>query len=161
MVNLGISDANTRDLFNFRVRNITAPNQVGMNSHPLQMVIKPRDFSVSIISKDYMANPHRTGTVGTTKPALDFDYIVTTSGKTAADEVMVQITGPTQNIHGRSWCILVRMTVLRMFLPASLTFTTRGGNKTYDVGCDGQWRDITDALWVTTPGQIRAEGRVL
>lgn len=154
MVNLGISDANTRDLFNFRVQNITAPESGWYEFSPsAQMVIKPRDFSVSIISKDYMANPHRTGTVGKTKPALDFDYIVTTSGKTAADEVMVQITGPTQNIHGRSWCIFSSDDGLtHVPFPASLIFTTKEGvNKTYDVGCDGQWRDITDALWITTP----------
>lgn len=154
MVNLGISDTNTHDLFNFRVQNITAPESGWYEFSPsAQMVIKPRDFSVSIISKDYMINPHRTGAVGRAKPALDFDYIVTTNGKTAADEVMVQITGPTQNINGRPWCIFSSDDgLMHVPFPASLIFTTKGGvDKTYDVGCDGQWRDITDALWITTP----------
>lgn len=33
------------------------------------------------------------------------DYIVTTSGKTAADEVLIKVTGPSQSIAGRSYCL--------------------------------------------------------
>ncbi|HBP7706336.1 TPA: hypothetical protein L6J45_002968 [Escherichia coli] len=36
--------------------------------------------------------------------------------------------------------------------PATLSFITRNGaTKTYDAGCDDSWRDMTDALWLTTP----------
>ena len=58
--------------------------------------IKPRDFSISIISDDYDNSPHREGYVGPAEPALEFGYFVTTSGKTAADQVRVMATGPTQ-----------------------------------------------------------------
>ncbi|HBR1244675.1 hypothetical protein [Klebsiella quasipneumoniae] len=36
--------------------------------------------------------------------------------------------------------------------PATLSFITRSGaTQTYDAGCDDSWRDMTDALWLTTP----------
>jgi hypothetical protein len=36
--------------------------------------------------------------------------------------------------------------------PGLLTFTTQTGtSKNYDAGCDDSWRDMTDALWLTTP----------
>ena len=47
----------------------------------------------------------RQGYVGSGESALDFGYIVTTSGKTAADEVLIKVTGPAQVIGGRSYCV--------------------------------------------------------
>ncbi len=97
MVKLGISDSNTNDLFNFRMHNALAPESGWYEfSTSSQLIIKPRDFSVSIISKDYVQNPSRTGKIGRNSPSLDFDYIVTTNGKTSADEVLISVTGPTQ-----------------------------------------------------------------
>lgn len=154
MVDLGISDSNTRELFNFRLNNTTTPESGWYEfSTSRQLIIKPRDFSVSIVSTDYTPNPHRSGEVGREEPPLDFDYIVTTSGKTAADEVLINVTGPTQTISGRPWCIFSSPDGLtRVPFPGLLIFTTQNSvNKTHDVGCDGQWRDMTDALWVSTP----------
>lgn len=154
MVKLGISDSNTNDLFNFRMHNALAPESGWYEfSTSSQLIIKPRDFSVSIISKDYVQNPSRTGKIGSNSPSLDFDYIVTTNGKTSADEVLISVTGPTQKIYGRSWCIFKSLDSLTQVpFPASLTYKTRNGvNKTHDVGCDGLWRDMTDAFWLTTP----------
>lgn len=154
MVELGISDSNTRDVFDFRLLNTTAPESGWYQfSTSRQLIIKPRDFSVSIVSSDLVTNPQRTGTVGSGKPALDFDYIVTTSGRTAADEVLINVTGPSQNIQGRTWCIFTSPDgAARVPFPGLLTFTTQSGaTKTYDAGCDGQWRDMTDAMWVSSP----------
>lgn len=154
MVKLGISDNNTHDLFNFRMYNILAPESGWYEfSASNKLIIKPRDFSVSIISTDHQQNPTRTGKIGEKSPSLDFDYIVTANGKTAADEVLVSVTGPTQTIQGRACCIFASSDgLIQVPFPALLSFKTQNGvNKTYDVGCDGQWRDMTDAFWITTP----------
>ncbi len=82
MVNLGISDINTKDLFNFRFQNTTSPESGWYEfSTSNTLIIKPRDFSISIISDEYTQTPSREGYVGSGESALDFGYIVTTSGK--------------------------------------------------------------------------------
>lgn len=117
------------------------------------MLIKPRDFGVSIISDEYTTKPTRTGDVGKNEPSLDFGYIVTTSGKTAADEVLVKVKGPSQVINGQSYCIFSSAdNETQVPFPARLTFTTSNGSKkTYDTSCDDQWHDMTQALWSSTP----------
>lgn len=154
LVSLGISDINTKDLFNFRFRNTTSPESGWYEfSTSNTLIIKPRDFSVSIISDEYTTSPSKEGNVGENEPALEFGYIVTTSGKTAADEVLIKVTGPAQSIDGRSYCLFSSSDgTSKVPFPASLSFTTQTGDvRTYDVGCDSQWRDMTDALWLSTP----------
>ncbi|MBW5927771.1 hypothetical protein CFM96_03615 [Klebsiella michiganensis] len=154
MVTLGISDVNTKDLFNFRFYNTTSPESGWYEfSTSNTLIIKPRDFSISIISDEYISTPTREGYVGSGEPSLGFGYIVTTSGKTAADEVLIKVKGPTQAIGGRSYCIFTSPDgTSRVPFPATLAFTTQtGAIKTYDAGCDDTWHDMTDALWLTTP----------
>lgn len=154
MVKLGITDINTRDLFNFRFQNTVAPEAGWYEfSTSNTLIIKPQDFSVSIISDDFAESPSREGDVGNGKPALDFNYIVTTSGKTAADEVLIKASGPEQSISGRSYCLFSSTDgVTKVPFPATLTFTTKiGTTQTYDAGCNNTWRDMTDALWLSTP----------
>lgn len=154
LVSLGISDINTKDLFNFRFRNTTSPESGWYEfSTSNTLIIKPRDFSVSIISDEYTTSPSKEGTVGDSEPSLDFGYIVTTSGRTAADEVLIKVTGPTQSIDGRAYCIFSSSDgTSQVPFPATLSFTTQTGDvKSYDAGCDSQWRDMTDALWLTSP----------
>jgi len=154
MVAQGISDINTRDLFNFRFRNTTSPESGWYEfSTSNSLIIKPRDFGISIISDEFTTKPTRTGDVGQNEPSLDFGYIVTTSGKTAADEVLVKVKGPSQAINGQSYCIFSSPDKeTRVPFPAMLTFTTGNGSKqTYDTSCDDQWHDMTQALWSSTP----------
>ncbi|ENT2950176.1 TPA: hypothetical protein ACNVXW_003391 [Klebsiella aerogenes] len=154
MVRLGISDINTKDLFNFRFYNTTSPESGWYEfSTSNSLIIKPRDFSISIISDEYTSAPSREGYVGSGEPALDFGYIVTTSGKTAADEVLIKVTGPAQAIGGRSYCLFSSADgTAQVPFPASLSFITQSGaTKSYDAGCDDSWHDMTDALWLTTP----------
>ncbi len=62
MVNLGISDINTKDLFNFRFQNTTSPESGWYEfSTSNTLIIKPRDFSISIISDEYTSAPSRGG----------------------------------------------------------------------------------------------------
>lgn len=154
MVTLGISDINTKDLFNFRFKNDVAPESGWYEfSTSGTLIIKPRDFSISIISDEYKANPSRTGFVGTGKPSLDFGYVVTTSGKTAADKVQIKVEGPTQAIGGRSYCIFRSANgMVSVPFPAVLTYSLKsGGIKTFDIDCQNVWHDMADALWLTTP----------
>lgn len=154
MVNLGISDINTRDLFNFRLSNLNTGESGWYEfSTSNTIIVKPRDFSISIISDDYTESPVRTGNVGAEEPELNFGYIVTTSGRTAADEVLIKVVGDTRTINGRAYCVFSSADgTTQVPFPAGLSFTTQSGVvKTYDVGCDSGWRDMTDALWISSP----------
>lgn len=154
LVGLGLSDINTKNLFNFRFQNTTSPESGWYEfSTSSSIDIKPRDFSVSIISDEYTSNPHHEGNVGEGNPSLDFGYIVTTSGKTKADEVLVKVTGPAQDIGGRSYCIFSSPdNKEKVPFPATLSFFTMSGDsKSYDTGCDDKWHDMTDAMWTSSP----------
>lgn len=156
MVKLGISDINTKDLFNFRFQNTTSPESGWYEfSTSNSLIIKPRDFGISIISDEYTTTPTRQGAVGASESALDFGYIVTTSGKTAADEVLIKVTGPSQTIGGRNYCVFSSADgTTQVPFPGVLTFTTQDGTqKRYDAGCDSTWKDMTEALWLSTPWQ--------
>ncbi|WBF47765.1 hypothetical protein OLD77_15715 [Serratia rubidaea] len=154
MVNLGISDSASTDLINFRFQNTTSPESGWYEfSTSNQLIIKPRDFSISIISDDYDSRPYRAGHVGAEEPALEFKYIVTTSGKTAADEVRVMVNGPSQRIGGIDYCIFSSPdNRAKVPFPAQLSITaSTGAQQVYDAGCNSQWHDMTDALWSASP----------
>lgn len=154
MVALGISDINTKDLFNFRFQNTTSPESGWYEfSTSNTLIIKPRDFSISIISDEYTTAPSHEGYVGSGEPSLDFGYIVTTSGKTAADEVLIKVSGPAQTISGRSYCIFSSSDgTTNVPFPGTLSFTSQSGTtQSYDAGCDGNWHDMTNALWTSSP----------
>ncbi|HDT5516260.1 TPA: hypothetical protein QHK07_001377 [Klebsiella aerogenes] len=155
MVESGITDTDSKDLLNLRIER---PNGTPTISRMYEfttsnsLLIKPRDFSISITAKDYSDAPSLAGYVGEDEPSLDFNYIVTTTGKTAADEVLIKATGPTQQINGRAYCIFsANDGSIKVPFPATLSFSKQDGSiKTYDAGCDGSWRDMTDALWITS-----------
>ncbi|MFS6933778.1 hypothetical protein [Klebsiella oxytoca] len=154
LVELGISDISTRDLFNIRFRNtVSVESGYYEFSTSNELIIKPRNFSISILSDEYTTAPSREGRVGAEEPSLDFGYIVTTSGRTAADEVQIKVTGPTEVINGRSYCIFSSPdNQKKVPFPASLSFINQtGAVRTLEAGCDGNWRDMNDALWVSTP----------
>ncbi|HEJ0416262.1 TPA: hypothetical protein SLP42_003115 [Klebsiella aerogenes] len=160
MVALGMSDIDSRNLLFFRLYNFSGSGMPGSKSAGAvydfntsnSLEIKPREFSINISSEDYSDAPSREGYVGRDEPSLDFNYIVTSSGKTAADEVLIKATGPTQQINGRAYCIFsADDSSIKVPFPATLSFTKQDGSiNTYDVGCDGSWRDMTDALWLTS-----------
>ncbi|ANI83581.1 fimbrial adhesin EcpD [Kosakonia oryzae] len=154
MINQNANGSNLRDLVTFRLRNLTAPESGWYEfSTSAQLIFKPTNFSISIIPADFTVTPSRSGTVGFANPDLDFDYIVTTNGKTAADMVLVSVSGPTQTINGRPWCIFSSKDgQTRVPFPGIVSFVTQSGTREeIDVGCDGQWRDMTGALWSSTP----------
>ncbi|MGL5388857.1 MAG: fimbrial adhesin EcpD [Serratia sp. (in: enterobacteria)] len=154
MVNLGITDGGTHNLINFRFQNTTSPESGWYEfSTSNQLIIKPRDFSISIISEDYDNNPHREGYVGPSEPPLEFGYIVTTSAKTNADEVKVKVIGPSQMVNGNSYCIFSSPdSTTQVPFPAQLSITNSlGAEQVMHTGCEGNWHDMTNALWSSTP----------
>jgi hypothetical protein len=62
-------------------------------------------------------------------------------------------TGPTQVINGMSYCVFSSAdSQTRVPFPATLSITTStNSEQRYDAGCDGQWHDMTNALWSSTP----------
>jgi hypothetical protein len=154
MVKNGISGSGSRSLINFRLSNATTPESGWYEfTTSNELHVKPRDFSVSILSDDYSNNPHRAGYVGADKPALEFSYFITTSGKVVADKVRVMVTGPTQMIGGISYCIFSSPdNSIQVPFPATLDITTStNARQSYNTGCSGQWHDMTNALWSSTP----------
>ncbi len=148
MLALKMSDTNAWDLVKILLSRSLTYQFTSSNS----LLIKPREFSINISSEDYSDVPSREGYVGSNQPSLDFNYIVTTTGKTSADEVLIKATGPTQQINGRAHCIFSADDgSIKVPFPATLSFTKQDGSiNIYDVGCDGSWRDMTDALWLTS-----------
>ncbi|MGU5890756.1 hypothetical protein [Aeromonas hydrophila] len=89
VVRLGLQEQLTRNLINFNMRNIKAPESGFYEfSGTTEIIIKPRDFSVSILSSEGVSNPYREGNVG--KDILNFSYTISDSGPISAD--MLEIT---------------------------------------------------------------------
>lgn len=154
VVSQGISSTAARELINFTFINSTVPESGWYEfSTSNDLIIKPRDFSISIVSDDLVANPHREGYVGRNQPALDFGYIVTTSGKTQADEVKIKAIGPTRNLNGTDYCIFTSDDgATQVPFPAELKVTAGDGTPVVHYsGCSDRWFDMTDALWSSEP----------
>lgn len=161
LVKLGLSDTESNGLFNFRFHNDLSPESGWYEfSTSNRIIIKPRNFSVSIRSDDYSIAPSREGKVGASAPDLEFGYIVNTSGKTAADNVQIKVTGPSQYVNGRPYCIFSSADgQTRVPFPAHLSFTTsNNAEKNIATGCDDTWHDMTDALWIGTPWSDASDG---
>lgn len=154
LVTLGLSDNDSRKLLSFYLLNTRTPES-GWYEFPAlnTLLIKPADLSVSIVADDYAVSPEKQGQAGTGQPSLDFGYFISTSGKTAADNVAVKVTGPQVSIAGNSYCLFTSADgKLRVPFPGWLKLTSRtGGYKRMAAGCDGEWHDITDALWQQQP----------
>lgn len=91
VVRLGLQDQLTRSLINFNMRNVKAPESGFYEfSGTTEIVIKPRDFSVSILSSEGVSNPYREGQVG--KDILSFSYNISDSGPISADMLEISIS---------------------------------------------------------------------
>ncbi|MDM5060405.1 hypothetical protein [Aeromonas rivipollensis] len=91
VVRLGLQDQLTRSMINFNMRNIKAPESGFYEfSGTTEIVIKPRDFSVSILSSEGVSNPYREGQVG--KDILSFSYNISDSGPISADMLEISIS---------------------------------------------------------------------
>lgn len=153
LIKKGLANSVTRDLFNFRFYNTISPESGWYEfSSSTNIVIKPRNFSASIIADQHIQHPNKTGTVGKGQPAINFGYYITTSGKTLADEVLIKVRGPGRMINGRWYCEFTPDDgAYKVPFPAVISYTLSNGNTSeFEAGCNNQWYDITNALWNTT-----------
>ncbi|CQJ21577.1 Uncharacterised protein [Yersinia mollaretii] len=140
----------TRDLLHFRIVNNAA---AGAGYYDIasgnELTIQPRDFELAITSTDGSANPQRQGNVGVGNPPLVFDYNLITSGMTQADSVKIMVNGPYQQISGIDYCIFSSAdNSIQVPFPAQLNVSgTNGTARSFSVGCNSQWFDITDISW--------------
>ncbi len=118
-----------------------------------KILIKPRNFGISIISDAFAISPHKDGRVESGEPPLEFGYILTTSGRTEADKVSVQVTGPTGRVLNSDYCLLsARDNTFRVPFPGFLIFTrSDGAVERLAHNCTEKWFDITHALWSQIP----------
>ncbi|WP_159165064.1 MULTISPECIES: hypothetical protein [Aeromonas] len=91
MTELDISNISTRDLIDFSMRNTLAPEsgyyEFGASA---EIIIKPRMFSVSILSAEGTASPSREGKIG--EDILSFPYNISDSGPSSANILNISVT---------------------------------------------------------------------
>lgn len=117
------------------------------------LVIKPRDYGISIIPADFNPIQSKTGKVGSSEQPIEFNYIVTTSGPRQADSITAKVEGPNVNIKGQSYCLFSSDDdKLKVPFSAYLVFKNGNGTEaTYRASCDSNEISLKNALWEETP----------
>ncbi|MCG5282197.1 fimbrial protein [Providencia rettgeri] len=158
LVTNNIDFTNSQDFFTFSFTNPAAAPQSGYYEFTPsnQLVIKPRDYSISIVPADYIPNPSKTGKIGPAEPPIEFNYIVTTSGPRQADAITARVEGPTVNVNGQNFCLFSSDDdKFRVPFSAYLSFkNTSGIEESYRSNCDGTEISMNNALWAETPWDI-------
>ena len=143
----------SQDFFTFAINNTRLPQSGFYEFTPSNtIIIKPRDYGISIVSKDLVSKPYREGKVGDKEPPLLFDYTVTTSAFRQADKITASVEGPTQMIRGIPYCIFASKDK-KMHVPFSayLSYTNERGQKiSARSACNNAPVDLKDALWTQT-----------
>ncbi|WOC00432.1 MULTISPECIES: TcfC E-set like domain-containing protein [unclassified Providencia] len=158
LVTNNIDFTNSQDFFTFSFTNPAAAPQSGYYEFTPsnQLVIKPRDYSISIVPADYIPNPSKTGKIGPAEPPIEFNYIVTTSGPRQADAITARVEGPTVNVNGQNFCLFSSDDdKFRVPFSAYLSFKNASGiEESYRSNCDGTEISMNNALWAETPWDI-------
>lgn len=158
LITNNVDFTNSQDFFTFSFTNPAAAPQSGYYEFTPsnQLVIKPRDYSISIVPSDFIPNPSKTGKVGANEPAIEFNYIVTTSGPRQADSITARVEGPTVNVSGQAYCLFSSDDdKFHVPFPAYLSFKNASGvEESYRSSCDGTEVSMDNALWTETPWDI-------
>lgn len=135
-----MQDRLTRDLINFNMRNAHAPESGYYEfSGTTEIIIKPRHFSVSILSSEGITNPYREGQIG--KDVLSFQYNISDSGPVSAD-VLEMILAQDKGSPYQGNCTFYpadsQEPESAVPIPARLVFdsTRYGANYRHPIGCD-------------------------
>ncbi len=146
VVRLGLQEQLTRNLINFNMRNIKAPESGFYEfSGTTEIVIKPRDFSVSILSSEGVSSPYQEGSVG--KDILNFSYKISDSGPISADMLEIAITQDIGSPY-QGFCTFYpaedSAIEQAVPIPTKLVFnsTTNGLLSQHNIRCDGTPLDI-------------------
>ncbi len=154
----------SQQLFTFSFDNKTVAPQSGYYEFTPSntIIIKPRDYGISIVSKELVNNPHREGKVGDKEPPLTFDYIVTTSAFRQANKITAAVEGPQVTLRGQPYCLFSsRDKKINVPFSAYLTYTNESGSKVKTrTACDNVPISIKEALWTQTtwPYPYQLEG---
>ncbi|MEQ4924459.1 fimbrial protein [Proteus hauseri] len=143
----------SQDMFTFLFKNNVAPQSGYYEFTPSNtLIIKPRDYGISIVSKDLVSKPHREGKVGDKEPPLLFDYIVTTSAFRQADKITASVEGPQTTIRGQPYCLFTsKDKKINVPFSAYLSYTNERGQKiSARSACNNAPVDLKDALWTET-----------
>jgi len=121
------------------------------------LIIKPRNYGVSIISSDFVSNPKKTGKIGDSP--LVFNYIVTTSAHRQADSITAQVIGKNTIIKNQSYCVFSSADEsINVPFSAYLSYTSNSGSKVNKrASCDSKEISIKDALWSVVPWDVPSQ----
>lgn len=154
LVNHGITPTASAKAFTFTFTNKKLPESGFYGFTPSNtLIIKPRNYGISIISDEFVTKPSKEGRVGENEKPIEFGYIVTTSGPRQANTITAQVIGNGTSSKGVGYCLFTsddkKITVpFRAFLE----YTDKSGSKTKKSnGCVEPPIDITNALWSETP----------
>ncbi|UDN35543.1 fimbrial protein [Proteus sp. NMG38-2] len=155
--------AKSQELFTFFVDNTKLSQSGYYEFTPSNtLIIKPRDYGVSIVSKEMINNPYREGKVGDKEPPLTFDYIVTTSAFRQANKITAAVEGPQITLKGQPYCLFSsKDKKINVPFSAYLTYTDESGSKVKTrTACDNVPISIKEALWTQTtwPYPYQLEG---
>ncbi|WP_040691692.1 hypothetical protein [Providencia burhodogranariea] len=117
------------------------------------LVIKPRDYGISIIPADFNPHQSKTGKVGGNEPPIEFNYIVTTSGPRQADSITAKVDGPKTTLKNQSYCLFSSDdNKFNVPFSAYLSFKNNNGSKeSHRASCDSNEISLKNALWEETP----------
>lgn len=160
LIDNGVDLTNSRDFFTFLFRNSRTPQSGYYEFSPSNTIqLRPRNYGISILSKDMELNPQREGKVGGKEPPIVFDYIVTTSGPRQANDIIAQVAGPQGELNGRSYCVFSSSDGrLRVPFSAYLAYTNNVGQVVRTrASCDKTVVSLNAARWQRTPWAVPAQ----
>ncbi|OAT45150.1 CFA/I fimbrial minor adhesin [Proteus hauseri ATCC 700826] len=163
LIQRNVDLSKSQDLFTFSFTNTAVPQSGFYEFTPSNtIIIKPRDYGVSIVSKDLVNKPYREGKVGNKAPPLIFDYIITTSAFRQADKITASVEGPQTTIRGQPYCLFTsKDKKINVPFSAYLSYTSQNGQKiSARSACNNAPVDLKDALWAQTtwPEPYQSEG---
>ncbi|WON77511.1 hypothetical protein [Serratia sp. UGAL515B_01] len=163
LIDRGVDLAHSQDFFTFLFTSLSAPQSGYYEFTPSNtIIIHPRDYGISIVSKDLVAKPVREGKVGEKEPPIVFDYTVTTSGPRQADVIAAQVSGPMEIVNQRPYCIFSSSDgKFRVPFSAYLAYTDSSGKTVRSRNsCDNSTISLNPARWVesTWPDPYQNDG---
>ncbi|WP_368883132.1 fimbrial protein [Proteus mirabilis] len=154
LVSSNVDFKNSQDFFTFSFTNTAVPQSGYYEFTPSNtLILKPRDYGISIIPADFNPHQSKTGKVGNEEPPIEFNYIVTTSGPRQADSITASVEGPQTTLKGQSYCLFSSSdNRLNVPFPAYLSFKNSDGKDVkYRASCDSHEISLKNALWTETP----------
>lgn len=155
LVRSGIDLQQSQRFFTFQIRNERYVQSGYYDFTPSNtLLIRPREYGISIIDKDFVLNPSRTGKVGYVEPPIEFEYIVSTSGPRQANEITAQVTGPAHRSNGGvNYCLFSSVdNKIKVPFSAFLSYVDQAGNTVRTRNsCGDEPIDILFARWAETP----------